>query len=155
VEALRASVAIASSVAGTDKRMLASIAVAQEALSATLPPAPETLRTLAKQIETSSASLALPPRFVVTHVERILVENRNYKRRMILGASRVRADLVFAGGDVFPLYLPDDSATSLPLLPSFPVMAVCEVRPREDLVETQPEALLCVALGRVLHGRNA
>lgn len=153
LDALRVSVAVASSVAGTDKRMLSTIAVAQEALSATLPPAPETLRNLAKQIETASGTLNVPPRFLANHVERILVENRNYKRRMILGALRVRADLVFAGGDVFPLYLLDDAAKSLPLLPSFPVTAVCEVRPREDMAEAQTEALLCMALGRVLYGR--
>ncbi len=155
LDALRVSVAVASSVAGTDKRMLGAIAVAQEALSATLPPAPETLRNLAKQIETASAMLNVPPRFLVNHVERILVENRNYKRRTILGALRVRADLVFSTGDVFPLYLLDDAAKSLPLLPSFPVTAVCEVRPREDMAEAQTEALLCMALGRVLHGRSA
>jgi hypothetical protein len=134
---------------------LSSIAVAQEALTSQLSPAPETLRNLAKQIETAAASLALPPRFIATNVERILVENRSYKRRLILGALRVRADLVFSGGEVLPLYLPDDAAKSLPLLPSFPVATVCEVRPREDLAETQPEALVCVALGRILHGRGA
>jgi len=155
LDTLRVSVAVASSVAGTDKRMLGAIAVAQEALSATLPPAPETLRNLAKQMETASAALNVPPRFLVNHVERILVENRNYKRRTILGALRVRADLVFSTGDVFPLYLLDDAAKSLPLLPSFPVTAVCEVRPREDMAEVQTEALLCMALGRVLHGRGA
>jgi len=154
LETLRVSISVANSVAGTDKRMLGAIAVAQEATSASLPPAPETLRNLAKQIETASGSLNLPPRFLVNHVERILVENRHYKRRMILGASRVRADLVFAGGEVIPLYLLDDAAKSLPLLPTFPVVTVCEIRPREDLMEQQAEALLCVALGRVLHGRS-
>lgn len=155
LETLRVSISVANSVAGTDKRMLGAIAVAQEATAASLPPAPETLRNLAKQIETASSSLNLPPKFVVNHVERILVENRHYKRRMILGAQRVRADLVFAGGEIIPLYLLDDAAKSLPLLPSFPVMTVCEIRPREDLMEQQAEALLCVALGRVLHGRLA
>lgn len=154
METLKVSISVANSVAGTDKRMLGAIAVAQEAAAASLPPAPETLKNLTKQIETASISLNLPPRFLVNHVERILVENRHYKRRMILGAQRVRADLVFAGGEVMPMYLLDDAAKSLPLLPSFPVMTVCEIRPREDLAEQQSEALLCVALGRVLHGRS-
>ncbi len=154
LETLRVSVAVGSSVAGTDKRMLGAIAVAQEALAASIPPAVETLRNLVKQIETASLSMNLPPRFLPNHVERILVENRHYKRRTILGALRVRADLVLAGGDVFPMYLLDDAAKSLPLLPAFPVMAVCEARPREDIIETQPEALLCLALGRVLHARS-
>ena len=153
MELLRATVAVAQSVAGTDKRMLAAIAVAQEALSAAHAPAPETVRNLAKQIEQASATLALPPRFLASQVERSLVEHRKYKRRPILGAPRVRADLATSGGDVFPFYVPENAAGSLPLLPSFPVVAFCEVRPREDLVETQPESLLCVALGRVLAAR--
>ncbi len=48
----------------------------------------------------------------------------------------------------------DSVAASLPLLPSFGVTALCEVRPREDVAETRSEALFAVALGRVLHGRN-
>lgn len=106
------------------------------------------------EIDTAKASLNLPPRFLVNYVERILVESRHYERRMILGALRVRADLVFAGGETIPLYLLDDAAKSLPLLPAFPVMTGCEIRPREDLMEQQTEALLCVALGRVLHSRG-
>jgi hypothetical protein len=153
LETLRASAAVAQSVAGTDKRVLGAIAVAQEALAAPLPPSAETVRSLAKQIEQASASLSLPPRFVASQVERILLEGRKYKRRQLLGATRVRADLVLPGGETFPLYVPDAASASLPLLPSFPVVAVCEVRPREDLAETQAEALLSMALGRVLHSR--
>jgi hypothetical protein len=153
MEHLRVTVAVAQSVAGTDKRMLASIAVAQEALSAGHPPAPETVRNLARAIEQASTSLNVPPRFLASQVERSLVENRKYKRRPILGAQRVRADLATGGSEVFPFYIPEGSAGSLPLLPSFPIVAFCEVRPREDLVETQTESLLCVALGRVLASR--
>ena len=154
MDVLRATVAVAKSVAGTDKRLLSTIAVAEEALSAQLAPAPETLRNLVRQIETASSSLALPPRFVASQVERVVVENRKYKRRSLLGAPRVRADLVLAGGDAFPFYLPESAAGMLPLLPSFPVVALCEVRPKEDLMEVQAEALVCVALGRVLTMRS-
>jgi hypothetical protein len=36
---------------------------------------------------------------------------------------------------------------------SFPVVALCSVRPREDLVESQDEALIALAIGRVLQAR--
>jgi hypothetical protein len=72
----------------------------------------------------------------------------------VLGAPRLRADLALAkGGEAMPVYLPETAATSLPLLLAFPVVALCEIIPREDLAETQDEALLASALGRVLRSR--
>jgi hypothetical protein len=53
-----------------------------------------------------------------------------------------------------PVYLPETAATSLPLLLSFPVVALCEIIPREDLTEPHDEALLASALGRVLRSRS-
>ncbi len=153
LEALRATVAVAASVAGTDKRVLETVAVAVEALAASLPPSPETLRNLARQIETASTTLAIAPRFIATHVERVLIEGRKYKRRTLFGSPRIRAELTLPSAEVFPLYLSNHVADFLPLLQSFPVVVVCEVRPREDLAEAIPEALLCVALGRVLRGK--
>jgi hypothetical protein len=67
----------------------------------------------------------------------------------------VRADLTLPrSGETMPLYLPETAATSLPLLLSFPVVALCEIIPREDLTEPQDEALLASALGRVLRSRS-
>jgi hypothetical protein len=154
IETLRAVVGVAQPVAGGDKRLLAAISVAQEALAASIPPRPDTVLGLARQIEAASASLSLPPRYVASEAERLLLEGRKYKRRPLLGAPRIRADLVLArGGEVMVVYLPDAIAGSLPLLPSCTVVMIGEVRPREDMFETQPEALVALALGRVLHGR--
>ncbi|MDI1435459.1 DUF2169 family type VI secretion system accessory protein [Polyangium sorediatum] len=154
LEALRAAVSVAQTVAGGDKRVLAAIAVAQEAIAAPVPPRPDTVLALGRQIEAASTSLSLPSRYVASEVERILLEGRKYKRRMLLGATRIRADLTLArGGDVMLVYLSDAVATSLPLLPSYPVVVLAEARLREDVAETQPEALVALALGRVLHGR--
>lgn len=155
VETLRAAVAIAKPVAGGDKKLLSTLAIAEESLASPLPPRGDTALGLARQIEQASLSLSLPPRYVGSEVERVLLEGRKYKRRTLLGAARVRADL-FVGreGAVFPLYLLDSIAASLPLLLAYPVTAICEVRPREDLSEAASEALFAVALGRVLHGRN-
>jgi hypothetical protein len=155
VELLRATISAAQPVAGTDKKILAALALGQEALAAGSATRPDTAQTLARQIEQAASSLSLPPRYVASNAERMLLEDRKYKRRTLFGAPRVRAELTFTGAEA-PLlvYLPDASATSLPLLPSFPVVALCEVRAREDLVEAQPEALIAMALGRVLHSRQ-
>ena len=155
VETLRAAVAIAKPVAGGDKKLLSTLAIAEESLASPVPPRSDTALGLARQIEQASISLSLPARYVASEVERVLLEGRKYKRRTLLGAARVRADL-FVGREaaVFPIYVLDSVASSLPLLPAYPVTALCEVRPREDLAETQNEALFAVALGRVLAGRN-
>lgn len=153
VETLRAAVAIARPVAGGDKRLLATLAIAEESLASPVPPRSDTALGLSRQIEQASVSLSLPARYVASEVERVLLEGRKYKRRTLLGAARVRADLIVGReGSVFPLYVLDAVASSLPLLPAYPVTALCEVRPREDVAEAQSEALFAVALGRVLHG---
>lgn len=154
VEVLRATISVAQPVAGGDKKVLAAIAVGQEALAAAIPPRPETTLGLVRQIEQAANSLSLPTRYIPAEVERVLTEGRKYKKRTLLGAPRLRADLLFPrSGDVMPIYLPDAAASSLPLLLSFPVVTLCEVTPREDLTETQDEALLVLAVGRVLKSR--
>jgi len=152
-ETLRTSVAVAQPVAGSDKKVLAAIALANEALANAIGPRPDTAIGLARQIEANTAALSLPPRYVATQVERALLEGRKLKRRTLLGAPRIRADLAL-GGETLPMYLPDSVAGSLPLLPAFPIVALCEVRPREDGGEAQAEALFAVALGRVLCARS-
>jgi hypothetical protein len=156
VETLRATVAVVQPVAGPDKKIAATLALAQEALGAGTPPRPDVAVGLCKQIEQASASLSLPPRYVASHEERMLLEERRFKRRPILGAPRVRAELTIpgGGGDAMLVYLPDGPSASLPLLPAWPVIALCEIRPREDIAETHAEALLAVAFGRVLFSRS-
>jgi hypothetical protein len=153
-EVLRAIVAVVQPVAGADKKILASLAVAQAALGSPNVLRPETSLGIVKQIEQSAASLPLPAGFVMAEVERVLVEGRKYKRRTLLGAARVRADLTLRTGETMPIYVPETVSSSLPMLPSFPIVALCEVTPREDLAEAQDEALVAVALGRVLRSRT-
>ena len=154
VEVLRATLSISLTVAGMDKKVLATIALAQQALAASEPPRPEVAIGLSRQLEQAASSLSLPPRYLASQAERVLLENRKFKRRTLLGSPRVRADLFIArDGEAWPLYLPDAVATSLPLLLSYPVMALCEIRLREDVAEPQAEALFAMALGRVLHSR--
>jgi len=154
VEMLRAIVAIVQQAAGDNRKVLASLAVGQAALASPIPLRPEATLGLVKQIEVAAASLSLPAGYVPAEVERLLVEGRKYKRRTLLGAPRLRAELtLLRSGEKMPLYLPEAAAISLPLLPAFPVVALCEITPREDLTEAPDEALVAVALGRVLRSQ--
>jgi hypothetical protein len=152
-ETLRATIAAAQPVAGNDRKVLAALALANEALATSIGPRPDAALSLARQIEAATGGLSLPPRYVGSQAERALIEGRKHKRRTLRGAPRLRADLALRDGEALPVYLPEAVAGSLPLLPSFPVIMVCEVRPREDAAEAQAEALFAVALGRVLHLR--
>lgn len=156
VEALKAAVSVGQSIAGNDKRMLAAVALGQEATASSVGPRPDAAIGLARQIASAAMSLSLPADYVPTQVERVLLEGRKYKRRALRGGQKIRADLALSpGGDVLPAYLEDAVAAALPLLPSCSVIALCEVRLREDAAESQNEALFPVAIGRVLHAREA
>jgi hypothetical protein len=153
-ERLRATLGAALPVAGGDKRLVALCATAEELLAKGASVGPDAAVGLARQIEQASASMPIPPRYVAREAERALLEGRRYKRRTLLGSPRIRCDFGAPGeADTFLFYAPD-IADSLPLLPSFPVIALCEVRPREDLAEPAADALFAVALGRVLRLRG-
>jgi hypothetical protein len=153
VAALRAGVEHAKSVAGQNKRLLALLATAGEALARSAPPPVEAAVGLLQQIDSATSELGLPPRHLAKLVERTLREARSYKRRVLLGRARIRADITL-GSTSLPLYLPDSVADVLPLLPTFRLGALVESRPREDASEACPTALLAYAVGRVLRTRQ-
>ena len=153
VETLRAATNLAKPLAGNDKRVLAALAVANEALAAPAPPPPETAVHLYRQLETSTRELSIPPRYFAELVERALSEARSFKKRTLLGSPRIRADFSL-GKTTMPIYLPEGVASKLPLLPSFSAVALVELRPREDASEPSPDALVAFALGRVFRARK-
>jgi hypothetical protein len=153
VETLRVAVELVKPIAGPSKRVNAALAAATEALSRTAPPVPETIATLYKQLEASTSELSLPARHLADLVERTLREARSFKKRTLLGSPRIRADLTI-GRITLPIYLPESAASQLPLLPSFSLAALVELRPREDASEPNAAALVALALGRVLRSRK-
>jgi hypothetical protein len=149
VEMLKAAVRVAQPLATNDKRLTAAVTVANDAASASTPPSTETAAALSRQVESALRDLSLPPRYFAENVERILLEGRAYKKRTVLGELRIRCDLAL-GGTQWPTYLPEAVGAHLPMLPSFGVVALVEVRPREDASESHAEALVVTALGRVV-----
>ena len=153
VEMLKAAVRVAQPLSNNDKRFAATIAVATEAANASAPPSNETAAAMSRQIEAALRELSLPPRYLAENVERILLEGRAYKKRTVLGEQRIRCDLSLGGSPAWPTYLPEATGAHLPMLTSFSVVALVEVRPREDASEVHTDALVVTALGRVV--RNA
>jgi hypothetical protein len=84
-------------------------------------------------------------------VERILLEQRAYQRRTILGGRFIRALLApTGGGAMVPCYLPEALGDLLPLARSLLVRMVAEAHVRQDEADPHDAALKVLALGRVV-----
>ncbi len=97
----------------------------------------------------------LPPRYLEAHTERLLLEQRHYQKRTLLGQEWIRALLTpaAAGGalaEAIPTYLPERLAKELPMFLRFRARAIMEARLQLDQFEAHPSALRVVALGRVV-----
>ncbi|MBK8257032.1 MAG: DUF2169 domain-containing protein [Polyangiaceae bacterium] len=94
---------------------------------------------------------ALPVKVLEEHVERLLLSQRAYQIRTLLGGPQIRAALV-PGRDSSTLvsYLPESVGAKLPLSLRFRARVVAEVHPSPDPLEAAPLALKVVALGRVV-----
>ena len=101
-------------------------------------------------------SRALPANYVETNVERILLEQRCFQKRTLLGSARLRAAFVPRGrrgagrqGPGIPTYLPEHLEKALPMFQRFRAAILAEAHSQQDQFETHPTALGVLALGRV------
>jgi hypothetical protein len=95
----------------------------------------------------------LPPGHLEGHTERLLLEQRRYQKRTLLGQEWIRASFVPAGGPeggALPAYLPESLARELPLFVRFRARLIAELRVQLDQYEASPSALRVVALGRLI-----
>ncbi len=93
----------------------------------------------------------LPPGYLEAHTDRLLLEQRRYQKRTLLGQEWIRASFVPAGGaDALPAYLPESLAKELPLFLRFRARVLAELRVQLDQYEPSPIALRVVALGRLV-----
>lgn len=147
VEVLRAIVEAGGPLGPTNKNLQGALKLVQETLDSGYLASGETVTSLLRQVEQSAASLWS---YLSGQIQRILIEGRRFKRRTILGETRLRAELTTLGGETIPTYIPDGVAGKLPMLQAFPVLLVAELRQREDGIETHAEALVALALARVV-----
>lgn len=99
----------------------------------------------------SQSKRALPGKVLEEHVERLLLSQRAYQLRTVLGGPQIRAALVPAR-DALALvsYVPEAVGPRLPLSLRFRSRLVAEVHPSPDPQEPAPLALRVVAIGRVV-----
>lgn len=102
----------------------------------------------------TKAARDVPKSTVEATVQRLLLERRKFRTVTVLGAERIRAELVTSEGRAaVPLYLPIELRDVLPLFERLPIRSIVEVRPRQDGAESSPHALFVRAVARRIGSR--
>ncbi|WP_437878380.1 hypothetical protein [Sorangium sp. So ce513] len=152
IEALKATLAVVSPLAGTDRSLKEAVDLACELLRSPYPEgasgAAATLTEHIKERLPPPARLPAAAR-IEAQAERLLLEERRYQTRTLLGDTWIRALLGASGQDTLPVYLPKRLAPWLPMLPRLRVRLVAEAHLRQDQAESSRYALKALALGRV------
>ncbi|MEP7124024.1 MAG: DUF2169 domain-containing protein [Byssovorax sp.] len=164
LETLKATIAVVSPLLGADKKLSELVIAANETASSswrcTSAVADGMTARLKEAFAQANRSLSLT--YVDSNVERILLDQRRYQKRMILGSPRLRASLVPAAADGsaggkgagIPTYLPERLERELPMFQRFRATVIAEAQSSQDQFESHPSALVVLALGRVLSVRQ-
>ena len=153
LETLKATVSTVSPLVGADENLKGTLDVARQFLETPeLRSAPGVSEGLTTRIREAFAQgrRAVAPGYLDAQTERVLLEQRQYQRRTLLGARFIRALLSLPGADApVPTYLPDSLSKRLPLFQRFKARLIVEVQLAVDQYETHPAALEVAALGRL------
>ncbi|KYF92837.1 hypothetical protein BE17_26570 [Sorangium cellulosum] len=152
VEALRATVAVVAPLAGPDKPLKDAVDAIGELLkSPYLQSSTGVVDRLNQQLKEhlAQSSRSLQAGQIEAHTERLLLEQRRYQTRKVLGDTWIRALLAAGGQGALPLYLPKTLEHRLPMMTSLKVRVLAEAHLRQDQLEHSRYALKALALGRV------
>lgn len=93
----------------------------------------------------------LDPAYLDDHTDRILLEQRRYQRRTVLGEEHIRGLLAPSSSrDKIPTYIPLALANDLPMFKSFPARVIAEAHVQQDQYEHHQACLEVRAFGRVV-----
>jgi hypothetical protein len=153
LETLKTTLAVASQLAGADKRLKEVLDAASEIAGGPRGAAGPLVDGALSRVRQAfvQANRSLSPDYLETTVQRILIEERSYLRRKLLGGAHIGGLLTLAGGGApLPTYMPEELAEKLPLYPKFRVRAIAEPHAQQDPAESEPIALRILALGRAM-----
>jgi hypothetical protein len=147
---LKATAAAASPFALADRKLKEQLDVVEELLKTPwLQGSGSIARGLTEKIEEAFAQpkRGVPPEYLGSHTERMLLEQRCYQTRTLFGKRWIRSTLTGSG---VPVYLPEALKDELPMFKRVRVKAVGEVDMQEDQFEAGGAAIKVMALGRVM-----
>ena len=158
-ESLQATIA-ASAPYASDKRVKDAVEGVQEVMKTPgVQRAPGVAEALSSRVREAVAQVQGPqlpgraqsPASIDAQVERMLVEQRAYQKRSVLGQTWIRSLLHTSGsGEPVPTYLPEALSKELPLSPRMRARVVAEVHPQQDPYEGSPAALKALAVARLV-----
>jgi hypothetical protein len=156
LETLKATIAAITPLTAGDKRLKEAVDTTQELLKTPwLSGASGVTDGLLSKLKEvfAQGSRVLPARYLETHTERMLLDQRAYQRRTVLGKRCIRSLILLPGSLApIPVYLPEALGPELPSFQRFTVRMLAEARVHMDQHELQATALRTIALGRVLKG---
>ena len=153
LEVLKTMAACAEPIAKDDKRLAELVeSVGVLAKSPLLQGASSAIDTMVRELRDAIAQSKrpLPVKYLDVHIERVLLEQRRYAKRVVFGEPCIRAlfSPTSGGGAPVPTYLPEAVASKLPLVSQLRGRMLVEAHASQDQYETHPHALRVVALGR-------
>ncbi|MBL9021530.1 MAG: hypothetical protein JNL21_04995 [Myxococcales bacterium] len=156
VESLRAMITAASHFTGGDKKLKDVVDAAAEAVGEDKRIASTLVETLASRIRQTFASAprGVAHDYLDTTTERLLLDERKYARRNVLGGPHIYAELYGEAGPPMPTYLDASLADRLPLFRRFRVRLLAEPHPPQDPTDAGYVALRALALSRVVPRRR-
>ncbi len=134
VETLKATIAAVTPLIGEDKRLQGAVDTAQKLLQTPwIAGASELAETQTLRIKEAFAagSRSVPGSYLEHHTEKMLLHQRAYRKRVVLGEEHVRGELAL-GGKLMPVYLPEAAGRQLPALPGWSARIVAEGRRKVD-----------------------
>jgi hypothetical protein len=151
---LKAMVTAMSPLAAGDKKLKEAVDTVSDLLKAPWPEGSGRIADgLAERLKEAFAQTRrmIPADYLESHTERMLLGERRYQRRSLLGGTWIRTLFRPGGtGEPLPAYLPDALARELPMFPRFSARMIAEVTMQQDPYEQSPLALRVVALARTL-----
>lgn len=147
---LEATIGTIESLLPNDKSLRAMLDAGKKLLDTewiTTPPldlAAQNLREAAARLRDPNANA------VETTIDRLLLEKRAYRTRLVLGGEHLRLTWYDEGRPGVPIYMPLELRDRLPLYARLRARALVEIRPRQDTFEPHGVALVLRAIGRRL-----
>ena len=154
LETLKATIAAVMPFVAGDKKLKETVETTEQLLQTPwLKGANSVAEGLTTKIRETFAqgNRMLPARYLESHTERMLLEQRAYQKRTVLGKSCIRSLLTTPGStEQVPVYLPESLGQEMPAFLRFGARMIAEGRTRVDQYESHPTALKATVLGRVL-----
>jgi hypothetical protein len=132
------------------KKLKDAFDAANEILKTPLLQAPTNVEAAAQRLRDTLAQARknLP---LDLHVERVLLGERRFQRRVVFGEEHLRAALSPSGESwSIPAYLPASLIQKLPMVTRMRARIIAEAHAQQDQYEPHPQALRVLALGRLV-----